>query len=42
MNTVASIRLADMCVAHGVRRYLYASSCSVYDNGVTIEEHDTL
>ncbi|MCA1554676.1 MAG: SDR family oxidoreductase, partial [Chloroflexi bacterium] len=40
MNTTASVKLAELCARHGVRRYVYASSCSVYDNGVDVEEHD--
>ncbi len=40
MNTVASIELAELCRRHGVRRYLFGSSCSVYDVGVTDEELD--
>ena len=35
MNTVASITLAKLCQKYGVRRYLFASSCSIYDVGVT-------
>jgi len=42
MNTLASKKLADLCVAHGVRRYLFASSCSIYDRGVNDESRDVL
>jgi nucleoside-diphosphate-sugar epimerase len=42
MNTVASVRLAEMCVAHGVGRYIFASSCSIYDRGVSEEERDVI
>lgn len=42
MNTTASIQLAQLCLAHGVPRYLYASSCSIYDRGVADEERDVL
>lgn len=42
MNTLASKRLADLCVAHGVRRYIFASSCSIYDRGVGDESRDVL
>jgi nucleoside-diphosphate-sugar epimerase len=42
MNTLASKRLADLCVAHGVRRYVFASSCSIYDQGVSDESRDVL
>lgn len=40
MNTVAAIALAELCIKSGVRRYLFSSSCSVYDVGVTNEESD--
>lgn len=30
MNTDAAIRLGEMCVAVGIKRYILASSCSVY------------
>ncbi|MGQ9524886.1 MAG: NAD-dependent epimerase/dehydratase family protein [Armatimonadota bacterium] len=42
MNTEASIRLAEACKNHGVRRYLFASSCSIYDRGVGDDEKDIL
>jgi nucleoside-diphosphate-sugar epimerase len=43
MNTVASVRLAEECVAHGVPRYVFASSCSIYDRSVTgYEEGDVV
>jgi nucleoside-diphosphate-sugar epimerase len=42
MNTTASITLARMCKAHDVKRYLFASSCSIYDRGVANEERDVL
>jgi nucleoside-diphosphate-sugar epimerase len=34
MNTTASVALAKACMQRGVRRYVYASSCSIYDFGV--------
>lgn len=34
MNTVASHQLAILCKKHGVQRYIFASSCSIYDQGV--------
>lgn len=34
MNTTATIELANMCQQLGVRRYVFASSCSIYDRGV--------
>jgi len=40
MNTVAAIQLARECVAHGVRRYVFASSCSIYDRGLSDDEHN--
>jgi nucleoside-diphosphate-sugar epimerase len=42
MNTVACVRLAEMCVAQGVHRFIFASSCSIYDLGVDSEEHDVV
>jgi nucleoside-diphosphate-sugar epimerase len=42
MNTTASVALAEMCREQGVRRYLYASSCSVYDRGVIDETRDVV
>jgi nucleoside-diphosphate-sugar epimerase len=42
MNATASIELAAMCRDHKVPRYLYASSCSIYDRGVIDESRDVL
>src|SRR5438309_1079253 len=42
MNTTASVALARMARDQGVRRYLYASSCSIYDRGVADEARDVL
>jgi nucleoside-diphosphate-sugar epimerase len=42
MNTLAARRLAELCVATGVRRYIYASSCSIYDRGVGNDSHDVM
>jgi nucleoside-diphosphate-sugar epimerase len=42
MNTTASVTLAEMCRQQGVPRYLYASSCSIYDRGVIDETRDVL
>jgi nucleoside-diphosphate-sugar epimerase len=42
MNTEASVRLARLCLEAGVRRYLYASSCSIYDQGVDQPEGDVI
>src|SRR5262245_29424237 len=42
MNTGGSIALAQLCQARGVRRYVLASSCSIYDRGVLDEGVDVL
>jgi nucleoside-diphosphate-sugar epimerase len=42
MNTVATVALARLCKARGVRRYVLASSCSIYDCGVVDERADVL
>lgn len=42
MNTLATKKLADLCVANGVRRYIFASSCSIYDRGVSDDSRDVL
>jgi len=42
MNTIATKKLADLCAANGIRRYLFASSCSIYDRGVSNESADVL
>ncbi len=42
MNTNASVQLARMCLEQSVPRYLFASSCSIYDRGVSDEERDVL
>jgi nucleoside-diphosphate-sugar epimerase len=42
MNTVATTALARLCKAEGVRRYVLASSCSIYDCGVLDEGADVL
>ncbi|PWU00630.1 MAG: hypothetical protein C5B51_24760 [Terriglobia bacterium] len=42
MNTVATRTLAEMAKKQGVRRYIFASSCSVYDVGVVDEDRDVL
>jgi nucleoside-diphosphate-sugar epimerase len=42
MNTTASVQLAEMCQEMGVRRYIFASSCSIYDRGVGNDQNDFL
>jgi len=42
INTVATVALARLCKAEGVRRYVLASSCSVYDCGVLDARADVL
>jgi nucleoside-diphosphate-sugar epimerase len=42
INTTASVALARSCLEHGVRRYVYTSSCSVYDRGVLDEAQDVV
>ncbi len=42
MNTTAALRLAEMARAAGARRYLLASSCSIYDHGVADDDRDVV
>jgi len=42
MNTVAAAALAELAKSAGVRRYVLASSCSIYDWGVNDEGRDAL
>jgi nucleoside-diphosphate-sugar epimerase len=42
MNTTASVALAKTCLDNGVKRYVYASSCSIYDFGVLDHQQDVL
>src|ERR1017187_8105807 len=42
MNTVATRTLAEMAKKAGVKRYIFASSCSIYDVGIVDEERDIL
>jgi nucleoside-diphosphate-sugar epimerase len=42
MNTAAAVRLAELARAAGVRRYILASSCSIYDIGESDDHHDVI
>lgn len=42
MNTIASAKLAVLCKEQGVPRYVFASSCSIYDLGVGNGQKDFL
>lgn len=42
MNTTASVALARACMQRGVRRYIYASSCSIYDFGILDHNQDLI
>ncbi len=42
MNTLAAVRLAELARAAGVRRYIMASSCSIYDVGVSDDHCDVI
>jgi nucleoside-diphosphate-sugar epimerase len=42
MNTTASVELATLCRNQKVPRYIYASSCSIYDHGVVDPVLDVL
>ena len=42
MNTHATKLSAEMCQKMGVKRYILASSCSIYDVGVRKEEKDIM
>lgn len=42
MNTVAIGTTAKLCKEKGIKRYLFASSCSIYDVGVEAMEKDVI
>lgn len=42
MNTLAAAKLADFCKGRGVRRYVFASTCSIYDRGVANDQDDVV
>ena len=42
MNVTGAVHLAHVCKESGVRRYLYASSCAVYDSDVVDNASDVL
>jgi nucleoside-diphosphate-sugar epimerase len=42
MNTQATEYLARLCKKRGIRRFLYASSCSIYDVGIGNDERDVV
>ncbi|MHA1380652.1 MAG: NAD-dependent epimerase/dehydratase family protein [Candidatus Helarchaeota archaeon] len=42
MNTVATKLSAELCKKIGVRRYIFASSCSIYDVGIKEEDKDII
>lgn len=40
INTNAACHLAQMCKQHGVKRYVYASTASIYDRGLDAADAD--
>ena len=42
MNTRANLLLAGLCKTKGIRRFVFASTCSIYDVGIADEEKDVV
>src|SRR3989442_10074056 len=42
MNTAAALTLAELARSHGVSRYVFASSASIYDVGVSDHARDVV
>lgn len=42
MNTGATRTTAELCRQAGIKRYVFASSCSIYDRGVAEQSRDVL
>ncbi|MCC6145076.1 MAG: SDR family oxidoreductase [Candidatus Hydrogenedentes bacterium] len=38
LNTVATMEIAEACKRKGIKRFVFASSCSVYDKGMMAED----